>query len=76
MCAPHISRVRLAAAHEGVAELIVDIRFENGGVSEVALDAHSSNALMTACRARTADELVGHSWTHVRDALSASFNRF
>lgn len=71
-----IKAVRLAAAHEGIAELIVDIAFDNGGVTEVALDRFASQALMDACQAKTADELIGQSWEHVRDALNTSYNRF
>lgn len=75
MAEPTIKSVRLAAAHEGIAELIVHIQFDNGGVSEVTLDRYASQALMDACKANSADELVGQSWQHVRDALSASYNR-
>lgn len=76
MSGPRIKSVRLGAAHEGIAELIVDIQFDNGGVTEVPLDSHASQALMDACKATTADELVGQSWEHVRDAISSSYNRF
>lgn len=71
-----IVAARLAAAHEGIAELIVEIRYPNGGVSEVPLDQHASEALMQACAAETADELVGHGWEKVRDALQVSYNRY
>lgn len=67
--------MRLAAAHEGIAELIVGIEFENGAVTEIAMDRFASQALMDACGVATADELIGHSWVHVRDALSNSYNR-
>ena len=76
MPGPTIKAVRLAAAHEGIAELIVDIQFDNGGVTEVALDRFASQALMDACRAVRADDLIGQSWEHVRDALNISYNRF
>lgn len=76
MPGPSIKSVRLAAAHEGVAELIVDIQFDNGGTTEVALDRFASQALMDSCHAKSADELVGQSWEHVRDALNVSYNRF
>ncbi len=71
-----ISRVRLAAAHEGTAELIVTVTYEGGGVTQVPLDRHASDALLQACDASDPDQLVGSSWTAVRDALSRSYNRF
>lgn len=76
MPAPRIRSVRLAAAHEGIAELIVDIEFDTGGVTEVTLDHIGSEALMDACGATTTDELIGHSWERVRHALDVSWNRF
>ncbi|HKI75498.1 MAG TPA: hypothetical protein VJ998_12670 [Pseudomonadales bacterium] len=76
MTGPTIKSVRLAAAHEGIAELVVDIQFDNGGVTEVALDRFASQALMDACQANSAEELVGQSWELVRDALNTSYNRF
>lgn len=76
MSGASIKSVRLAAAHEGIAELIVDIEYDNGGVTEVALDRFASQALMDSCKAKTADDLIGQSWEHVRDALNTSYNRF
>jgi hypothetical protein len=71
-----IAKARLAAAHEGEAELIVTIRYDNGGKTDVPLDRHASNALLTACAAEGLEDLVGQDWRHVRDALKQSFNRF
>jgi len=74
--APRIRSARVAAAHDGVAELIVFIEYETGGVSEIALDEIASRALMDSTGANTADELEGQSWEHVRDALTVSWNRY
>ena len=68
--------VRIAAAHEGVAELVVEIGHANGGRSEVALDHLSTDALMRSCNAGKPDELIGHSWSKVRDAMAVSWNRY
>ncbi len=76
MSTPRIKAVRLAAAHEGVAEMILDIEFGNGATSEISLDHASGLALMEDCQASTAEELVGHSWEKVRDALTNAYNRF
>jgi hypothetical protein len=71
-----ISGVDLAAAHDGVAELVVTLRFDNGGEQRVALDAYAADHLMRACGVDDAAELVGLGWLPVRDALAASSNRF
>jgi hypothetical protein len=41
----------------------------------VTFDQIAADALMQACRAQTADELIGHGWDKVRDALAVSWNR-
>ena len=78
--APHtqatIAAVRIAAAHEGVAELVVELRHANGGCSEIALDALATDALLRSCDTQDPAGLIGHSWSKVRDALGASWNRF
>lgn len=71
-----IAKVRLAAAHEGTAELIVTVVYDGGGNSEVALDRHASDELLRSCQATGLDELIGQSWQRVRDALSVSYNRY
>jgi hypothetical protein len=71
-----IKRVDLGAAHDGEAELIVVLSFENGGETAVALDEYAARALLASCGARTPDGLIGAGWEHVRDALVASSNRF
>ena len=76
MSEARIARVRIAAAHEGVAELVVTLIHENGGLSEVALDTVATSALLAACNASTPEQLEGASWQKVRDALATSFNRF
>jgi len=76
MASATISGVRIAAAHDGDAELIVSIRYENGGSSEITLDQLASSTLMASCNAETPDELTGHSWEKIREAIQASYNRY
>ncbi len=71
-----IKDARIAAAHEGIAELIVQIEYDNGGVSEIALDQMATSALMQACAAQDIEDIKGHSWDKVRDALQVSYNRY
>jgi len=70
-----IKSVRFAVAHEGVAELILEIQYGNGSSSPVTLDSFACHALMESCAAETAEELIGQDWEKVRDALIASYNR-
>jgi hypothetical protein len=71
-----VARVRIAAAHDGDAELVVTLRFPNGGETPVALDEYAARHLMTACAATHPDALIGADWRKVRDALEASSNRY
>lgn len=71
-----IKHARVAAAHEGVAEMIVTLEYTNGGVTDVALDRLAVDALLTSASANSLEDLVGTSWEQVRDALSVSFNRY
>lgn len=71
-----IKHARVAAAHEGIAEIIVSIEYDNGGVTELSLDSAAAEALMNSTRATSLDALIGTSWEHVRDALTVAYNRF
>jgi hypothetical protein len=71
-----IANSRIAAAHEGAAELVVTILYSNGGTSEIALDVVATEKLMQDCEATTLDDLRGQSWEKVQAALSASYNRY
>jgi hypothetical protein len=76
MSGPVISRVQVGAAHDGVAEMVVTLRYDNGGETLVPLDDHAAAHLMTGCGAQGAEGLLGQGWERVRDALEASSNRF
>lgn len=71
-----IQHVQVAAAHDGIAELIVTLAFENGGRSLVTLDEYATRKLLESTGAGQPEELTGTSWEHVRDALAASSARF
>jgi len=71
-----IERAKVAAAHEGNAELVVSIRYSNGGCSDVVLDSIAAAHLMDSCEATSLEQLAGHSWEKVQQALSISYNRF
>lgn len=71
-----IKQARVAAAHEGVAEMIVTIEYSNGGLTDVALDRASVDALMNSTDAKSLTDLEGASWETVRDALTLAYNRY
>ncbi|MFM2421485.1 MAG: hypothetical protein RL291_15 [Pseudomonadota bacterium] len=71
-----VSRVQVAAAHDGEAELVVTLTYPNGGTSLVTLDEFAARSLLVSCAAETADDLIGASWERVRDALVESSGRF
>jgi hypothetical protein len=67
-----IAGARVAAAHEGNAELVVSLLYSNGGTGEVVLDAAAAAALMQSCEASTLEQLNGQSWKKVQAALVES----
>lgn len=71
-----ISEVQIAAAHDGDAELVVTLAYENGGKSLVTLDEYAARTLLESCGTNQPEELIGKSWEKVRDALVASSGRF
>lgn len=71
-----IREVRIAAAHDGDAELMVTLEYENGGTSLVALDEFAARTLLESCAATSPEGLVGAGWEKVRDALVTSSQRY
>jgi len=76
MAGATISDVRIAAAHDGEAELQLTLSFANGGQSLVTLDEFAARTLLATTNASHADQLIGVGWEPVRDALIASSSRF
>lgn len=59
----------LAAGHDGEAELVVRIRYPNGVVGSVLLDAAAGYALMSNCAADSLDGLKGQSWRKILEGV-------
>lgn len=57
-----IAGAGIAAGHDGTAELVLRLRYPNGGEGVVVLEADKGLELMAACGAAHLDELAGHSW--------------
>ena len=71
-----IQHVEIAAAHDGIAELIVTLQFENGGRSLVTLDEYATRKLLDSTGVEDPETLTGMGWEHVRDALASSSSRY
>lgn len=59
----------VGAAHDGEAELVLQLRYPNGVVAPVILDAEVGFALMKSCGVDRMDDLAGHSWKKILEGL-------
>ena len=60
-----IVRAEIGAGHDGEADLVVHVRYENGVVAPVTLDPDTALKLMSACGVADIDKLAGHAWRKV-----------
>ena len=66
---------KIAASHDGSAEVLLTIKHENGGLTQVHLDYVEISMLMDCCQAESLEGIIGTNWDKVRDAIQASHNR-
>jgi hypothetical protein len=66
---PRIVAAVPGAGHDGLPELIVRIRFENGAERDVIIDNDAGLRLLAGCGVDRLEALAGHSWRQVRQAL-------
>ena len=59
----------VSAGHDGEAELTLSVRFENGVVAPVVLDAEAGFDVLAGCGAAGAGDLVGRPWRQVLKGL-------
>jgi hypothetical protein len=59
----------VSAGHDGEAELTLSVRFENGVVAPVVLDAEAGFDVLAGCRAAGVGDLVGRPWRQVLKGL-------
>ena len=55
----------VVAGHDGAAELLVRVRYDNGVVGNTVLSADVGFELMQTAGAESLSELVGRSWLEV-----------
>lgn len=60
-----IVSAEIAAGHDGEAELVLALRYQNGVVGHVVLDAGVGFELMRNCGVETIGALAGHSWRRI-----------
>ncbi len=69
MAEPVITDAIVAAGHDGQAQLVVQIRHENGATGSVTLDAEWAFQLIELCGVDSAEGLRGQSWQRFLDLM-------
>lgn len=62
-----ISGAVVAAGHDGQAQLVVRVRYDNGAIGSVTLDAERARRLMENCGVERAEDLQGQPWQRFLD---------
>jgi hypothetical protein len=66
---PVIVSAALAGGHDGLPDLVLHIRYENGALGNVTIDNGAGFRLMKRCGAHQIEQLAGQSWREIRNAL-------
>ena len=66
---PVIVGAALAGGHDGLPDLVLRIRYENGAHGDVIIDNGAGLRLMARCGAERIEALAGQSWREIRNAL-------
>ena len=67
-----IVAAEIAGGHDGCAEIVVSLRYENGRIARVVLDTAAGLKLMENCGAAQLSELEGHSWREILEDKKCS----
>jgi hypothetical protein len=67
--AAKIVAAEIAGGHDGTAELVLSIRYDNGAIGQVAIDADTAFGVMKAAGAADLAGLVGRSWAEIAKGL-------
>ena len=57
----------VSPGHDGQAQLIVRVKYENGAIGSVTLDADWARRLMEECGVEKAEDLRGQPWQRFLD---------
>jgi hypothetical protein len=66
---PVIAGATVVPGHDGEAQLVVRVRYENGALGSVTLDAACARKLLEDCAADSAADLCGQPWQRLLDVL-------
>lgn len=55
----------LVAGHDGQSEMVVRVRYTNGVVGDVVIDAAAGFALLRNCKIDSLDGLIGQPWRKI-----------
>jgi hypothetical protein len=67
-----ITRATVVAAHDGRAEIEVELTYDNGGTSVISLDEEACTASLDTAGVSSLDELVGQPWSTLLPAFEQS----
>ena len=70
-----ITRATVVGGHDGRAEIEVQLTYDNGGTSTIALDEEACTASLDLAGVSSLDELVGQPWSIVLPALEQHTQR-
>lgn len=66
---PVIVDAVVTPGHDGQAQLVVRVAYENGAIGSVTIEARSARKLMEDCGAASAEDLRGQPWRRLLDVL-------
>ena len=66
---PVIVDAVVVPGHDGQAQLVVRVLYENGALGSVTLEADRARKLMEGCAAESAADLRGQPWQRLLDVL-------
>ena len=64
-----IELAEVCAGHDGTAELVVTIRYENGATGQIVLDADTAFDVLRATGAADLSALTGRAWRDILKRL-------
>jgi hypothetical protein len=64
-----ISRAVVVGGHDGRAEIEVELTYDNGGTTTIALDEEACTASLDRAGVSSIDELIGQPWSVVLPGL-------
>lgn len=64
-----ISRATIVGGHDGRAEIEVELTYDNGGTTTIALDEEACTTSLDRAGVGSLDDLIGREWSVVLPAL-------